>query len=42
MTGIKNKLQNRGLVHERLLDEGYVVVIADYRGRQLRGKDGPK
>ena len=30
------------MVAERFLEEGYLVVVTDYRGHQLAGKEGPR
>jgi len=42
MSALKRELQTRGMVAERFLKEGYVVVVSDYRARELPGKEGPK
>ena len=41
MSAIKREVQTRGTVSERFLKEGYLVVVTDYRARQLRGREGP-
>lgn len=42
MSAMKREVQTHGMAAERFLKEGYVVVVTDYRGRQLTGKEGPK
>lgn len=42
MSALKREVQNRGMVAERFLEEGYVVIVSDYRGRQSDGKEGPE
>ena len=42
MSALKRTEQTRGMVAERFRKEGYVVIVTDYRGRQVKGKDGPK
>ena len=42
MSSLKLSTQTRGMVAARLLEEGYVVIVADYRGRLVSGKEGPK
>lgn len=42
MSALKREVQTRGMVAERFLEEGYLVVVTDYRGRQLAGREGPR
>jgi len=42
MSALKREVQTRGMAAERFLNEGYMVVVADYRGQQLQGKEGPE
>ena len=42
MSAFRREVQTLGMVAERFIEEGYLVVVTDYRGRQLAGKEGPR
>ena len=42
MSAMKREVQTRGMAAQRFLKEGHLVIVTDYRGRQVRGKEGPK
>jgi uncharacterized protein len=41
LSALKQALPTRNMVGEAFLNDGYVVLTADYRSRQTRGKEGP-